>query len=200
MSKAKRAASGQPGAKGRAFRDLAQSVYRRRRLSEGEVSVAAYERHLESARWSPSVANRQPWLLASAEGDSARDMLLHLARDPAAFTDFFAAKSDLGVVEDLHAAGALVVVLGQRGDPFWRESCLLAVHQMMLAAAAEGLAARVLLPSSPNALARLVRVPAGYLPFVLVLVGHQGEEECDTRALKPITDVRVPFEPDREDS
>lgn len=200
MRKAKRPVREQLGARSRAFRTLAQSVYRSRRLREGGFSAEAHERILESARWSLSVANRQPWLLADAQGSSAREILLQFAREPAAFTDFFAAKADLGVVEDLHAAGAMVVVLGQHADPFWRESCLLAVHQMMLAAAAEGLAARVLLPTSPNALARRVRVPVGYLPFVLVLVGHQGDEECDTRALKPITAVRLPIETGRTDS
>lgn len=176
---------------GASFKALAHAVYHCKQLAPGAISPAQFERILESARWTPSVANKQPWLLAGANGDAARGLLQHFAEHPRSFADFFASTSERDVLEDMGAAGALVFLLGQRTSPFWRESCLLATYQMLLATAAEGLAARALIPTSPNALAEIIRVPDEYLAFMLVLLGREGEPEIKTAMLKPLGDVSV---------
>ena len=181
------------GLDGASFQELARTVYHHRRLVQGKISPAQIDRILECARCAPSVANRQPWLLATSNGDSARKILLELARNPESFEDFFAANPGTHFVHDLHAAGALIVVLGQRNEPFWRESCLLVTHQLLMASTAEGLAARAVLPKSPNDLARKIRVPDEYLAYMLVLVGHAGEMELNSGTLKKISDLSVPL-------
>lgn len=178
---------------GTAFQELARAVYHHRRLSQGKISPAQLDRILECARCTPSVANRQPWMLATSNGEAARGLLLELARHPDGFEDFFSANPGTQFVRDLHAAGALIVVLGQRSEPFWRESCLLVTHQILMASAAEGLAARAVLPKSPNALALKIRVPDEYLAFMLVLVGHPGELEFTSRAMKKVSDLAIPL-------
>ncbi|MBI3832390.1 MAG: nitroreductase family protein [Planctomycetes bacterium] len=181
------------GLDGAAFQELARAVYHHRSLSQGKISPAQIDRILECARCTPSVANRQPWLLANSNGDAAHGLLLELARNPDAFEDFFAAHPGTHFVRDLHSAGALIVVLGQRSEPFWRESCLLVTHQILMAATAEGLAARAVLPKSPNALAQKIRVPDEYLAFMLVLLGHAGELEHTSGTLKKVSDLSVPL-------
>jgi len=174
---------------GSSFHELARAVYHLRGLSTGKVQAAQLDRILECARLTPSLANRQPWLLGAANGDAARELAERLAQEPDAFEDFFSAKPGDHIVRDLHAAGAVVAVLGQRNEPFWREGCLLVTHQLLLAAAAEGLAARAIFPRSPNALAKRIRVPDEYLAFAVVLIGHAGELEHGSRTLKALTDT-----------
>lgn len=183
------------GLDGPAFRELARAVFHQRRLTEGAIRAEQFERILEAARWTPSVANRQPWLLASASGNAGRDLLELLSCTPGGFSDFFAPTSGGGVTGDLHAAGAVVAVQGQRTCPFWRESCLLATYQLMLAAVAEGLAARTLMPASPNALAKVLRVPEEYTIFSVVLVARAGEAQADTRQLKPVGVISIKLPP-----
>lgn len=177
---------------GQAFQSLAKSVRHLRRLEPGKIAPAKLDRILESARLSPSVAGRQPWLLATCNGDAARGLMLDLA-DHAAFEDFFAAAQGEHIRRDLQAAGAMVLVMGQRSEPFWRESCMILTHQLLLAASAENLAARAILPRSPNELAQKVRVPDEYLAFMLVLIGHPGEAE-PAREARALADLSIPLD------
>ena len=183
-----------PGPGAAVFHALAKRVYYRSHLSDGEVSPAAFQRILECARRTPSVANRQPWMLSGCAGETAREILTTLARTPDLFLDFFASASgDEGVTSDLHNAGALVFMMGERKVPMWRDCCLLASYQLMLAANSEDLTARTLLPVSPNEMSKLIRVPEGYMVFSLILFGHMGDKSTDTRSLKSISEVSAPL-------
>lgn len=183
---------------GQAFQDLARTVMHLRRLEPGKIAPAQLDRILESARHTPSVAGRQPWLLATCNGDAAREFMVELAKS-AAFEDFFSAAHGENIVRDLQAAGAIVLILGERNEPFWRESCMVLTHQLLMAATAEGLAARAIMPRSPNDVAMKVRVPDEYLAFMLVLVGHPGEPEPERKAPKPIAELAIPLKGSAKD-
>ena len=176
-------------------RQMLRSLYYRRRLEFGEVSAAAFEQVLDSARWTPSVANRQPWLISGLRGEPAHEVLEQMKETPGLLEDFFSSRSHESAVQDIEHCGALVLLMGQRTAPFWRESCLLATHQMMMAAAVEGLASRTLMPTSPNVMAQLFKIPDDYLAFSLILIGQPGEPEANTTMLKPAVDVIVPLRP-----
>ncbi|MCW8130741.1 MAG: nitroreductase family protein [Planctomycetota bacterium] len=181
-----------PALDGQAFQDLARSVMRLRRLEPGKIAPAQLDRILECARHTPSVAGRQPWLLATCNGDSARGLMVDLAGN-AAFEDFFSASQGENIVRDLQAAGAMILIMGERNEPFWRESCMVLTHQLLMAASAEQLAARAIMPRSPNDLAMKIRVPDEYLAFMLVLIGHPGAPEPERTHPKPIADVAIPL-------
>jgi nitroreductase len=181
------------GLNGPAFRELARTVFHRRTLTPGPIPADRFERILECARWAPSVANQQPWLLAASSGAPAREILDTLERTAVKFEDPFSMVSHPDVRPDLRAAQALVVLMGQRATPFWRESLLLATYQLMLAVATEGLASRTLLPVSPNDMAHYVKVPGDYVVYSLVLIAHPGEAEATTQLLKPIVEVSAPL-------
>jgi nitroreductase len=181
------------GLSGQAFRELARAVFHRRTLVPGPIPAERFERVLECARWAPSVANQQPWLLAAASGAQAREILDTLETSSVKFEDPFSPVSHPDVRPDLRAASAVVVLMGQRTTPFWRESLLLATYQLLLAAAAEGLASRTLLPVSPNDMTRYVKVPGEYVVYSIVLIGHPGEAEATTQLLKPIPEVSAPL-------
>lgn len=176
-------------------RQMMRSLYYRRRLESGAVSPEAFDQVLDSARWTPSVANRQPWLIAGLRGETAREVLVQMQETPGLLEDFFSARSHESAVQDIEHAGALVLLMGERTAPFWRESCLLATHQMMMAAAIEGLATRTLMPTSPNVMAGLFKIPDNYMAFSLILLGQPGEAEANTTMLKPALDVIVPLRP-----
>jgi nitroreductase len=178
---------------GPGFRELVRSVFHRRGLLEGPIPAERFEQILECARWAPSVANQQPWLLAAASGSSAREFLDALNASAVAFEDPFSPVSRPDVRSDLRAAGAVVVLMGHRASPFWRESLLLATYQLMLGVTAQSLAARALLPVSPNDMVRFLKVPEDYVVYSLVLVGHAGEAEANTQLLKPILEVSAPL-------
>jgi nitroreductase len=177
---------------GDAFRALARKTFYRKGLEAGDVPAAAFERILEAARWTPSVANRQPWLLAGCRGESARDVLNYVARHPDNWRDFYSAEPS-GVTQDVHNADAVVLLMGQRANPFWRECCLLANYQILLATAAEGLASRALMPTSPNEQSEHFKVPEQYQLYSLTIVGLPGEASADTSLLKPECEVMVPL-------
>lgn len=175
------------------YREIVRSLYRRCALESGAVDAESFDQILDSARWTPSVANRQPWLISGLRGELAHDVLHQLSEMPGMLEDFFSARSHESLSNDLQSAGAMVLLMGQRTAPFWRESCLLATHQMMMSAAVEGLATRTLMPTSPNGMTKFFKIPDDYLAFSMILVGQPGEPEANTAMLKPVMDVIVPL-------
>ncbi|MCX7806446.1 MAG: nitroreductase family protein [Planctomycetota bacterium] len=166
------------GAQSRAI-ELLKGLPFRRALGGGIVSGAGLRAILDAARASPSLAGTQPWKFMVFGGESVRGLLVERAGSPGeGFTDLFAgsgAGSSIG--RDFENAGAFIVVLGDRHVPFWRESCILCAHQMLLAARAIGLEARVYAPLSPGDLAGALMVPEGYVAALLVAVGTAGVED-----------------------
>jgi hypothetical protein len=161
----------------------------------GEVKAEQLERILDTARWTPAPADQQAWMLAPLSGALAREALGKLLERYETFEDTFAGKGISDLAQCFQFASCAILVLGTHSLPFWRESCILVVHQLMIAAAAEDLAARALTPSSPNAMARLIRIPREYLVSTVLLLGLAGSR----KRKRPTQSLAVPILPLRGD-
>ncbi len=171
----------------------------RRRISvrhfTGEpVPREQLERILEAARWAPSGANRQPWKFvvvgeARAKAEirrhcEAADARWH-AHAPAWLKGFFADYEILPVKEFLTTVPWLICVFGRRGNPYWKESVWIAIGNILLAAAAEGLASLPYTPGQTRYLNRILDVPAEFMPQAVLPIGHADPARLPDRSEHP---------------
>lgn len=173
--------------------ELLEGLPSRRTFGGGGVSGDDLRIILDVARASPSLAGTQPWKFMVFEGESVRGFLVERAASPAeGFTDLFAKGVAGSTCRDFENAGAFIAVLGERSVPFWRESCILCAHQMLLAARAIGLEARVYAPLSPNDMSNALMVPEGHIVTLIVAVGTAGEEDNGGQVeLKRLSDLLI---------
>jgi len=185
---------------------LIQSRRSIRRFADRPVSRDDLARLLEAARWAPSNHNRQPWrflvleerarirALAADVGTSLETRLKSLPALAAAYAAEFARHAaffgDAAVlIAALHKRPASVSAALLEGVPNPTLvsgeplSVAMAVQSLLLAATALGLGACVLTAPllAHEAVARSLRLPAGFEVTCLVAVGHPAESPAPPR-------------------
>jgi len=183
-------------------RDLADLHQRRRSIrkyTNDPVPREALDRILEAGRWAPSGANRQPWLFVVVEDPEAKgeirrhaeaaDAKWH-ARAPHWLKSFFEHYEITPKKEFLTDAPFLIVVFGERGYPYWRESTWLAIGQMATAATAEGLGTLTYTPGTTGYLNRILSIEEGFVPLAILPIGRAAESpRAEDRPRKPLDQV-----------
>ena len=170
-----------------------------RKYTKYPVPREAIERILDAGRWAPSGANRQPWLFVMVEDPEAKqeirrhaelaDRKWH-ARAPQWLSAFFEHYEITPTKEFLTNVPFLIVVFGERGFPYWRESAWLAIGQMVTAATAEGLATLTYTPGTTGYLNKILAVEDRYVPLCILPIGHAGEAPtAEQRPRKPADQV-----------
>ncbi len=170
-----------------------------RRFTTDLVPRALVERILDAGRQAPSGANRQPWLFVVVTDPAAKaeirkhaeaaDRKWH-ARAPEWLRAFFHAQEIMPVKPFLTDAPYLVVVFGEKGNPYWRESAWIAIAQMSLAATAEGCPTLTYTPGQTGYLNHILGVGARYVPLVILPIGHPAElPDPASRPKRPLSEV-----------
>jgi len=133
------------------------------RLTEEQVTTL-----LEAARWAPSAGNSQPWRFAVA------------LRDSPAFSTVLETLSPGNKIW-AHAASALLVAVAETADidgnprPWAVYDTGQAVAHLSVQAQHEGLAVHQLGGFDRGALAALLRLPAEFVPLVVIAIGRRDE-------------------------
>ncbi len=183
-------------------KDLGDLLVRRRsirKFTKDPVPREALDRILEAGRWAPSGANRQPWLFVVVDDPEAKfeirrhaelaDKKWH-ARAPAWLKAFFDHYEITPTKEFLVDVPYLIVVFGERGFPYWRESAWLAIGNMVVAATAEGLGTLTYTPGTTGYLNRILQVEDRYVPLCILPIGRAAEAPApEERPRKPIDQV-----------
>lgn len=161
-------------------------------------SRAQLERLVEAARWAPNHHLTEPWRFIVVAGDARHDlaeaMVAELAGDAA--PDAKAEREAIGIRTKL-VRSPVILVVAQTGRPDDPEkdledyaACACATQNLLLAAHAEGLAAKWSTgkaATSPAAKAFLGLEPADRL-VAYVYLGHPADEARDSRR-RPVEDV-----------
>jgi F420 biosynthesis protein FbiB-like protein len=184
-----------------------------RRYTPQPVPAALVERLLEAAAWAPSAHNRQPWrfaVLASAPARAAlaRAMGEQLARDRAADGDdpaIIAADVARSAERITTAPVAILACFtaaemdaypdsrrGQAERHMAAQSLALAVQNLLLLAAAEGLGACWLCAPlfCPGPVRQALNLPADWEPQALVTLGFPAEAGR-VRPRKPLSEITL---------
>jgi nitroreductase len=133
------------------------------RLTEEQVATL-----LEAARWAPSAGNSQPWRFAVALRDSP---------EFSAVLETLAAGNKIWA----HAASALLVAVAETADidgnprPWAVYDTGQAVAHLSVQAQHEGLVVHQLGGFDRRALAALLRLPAEFVPLVVIAIGIREE-------------------------
>jgi nitroreductase len=170
-----------------------------RRYQPEPVPRETLERILEAGRWAPSGANRQPWLFVVVDDRGAKaeirrhteaaDAKWH-ARAPAWMKAFFDHYEITPTKDFLTDVPWLIVVFGERGFPYWRESAWLAIGNMILAATAEGLGSLTYTPGQTSYLNRILGVEDRFVPLAILPIGVPAEAPPpESRPRKPADQV-----------
>jgi nitroreductase len=162
-----------------------------RALSGAVVTDAELARVLEAARWAPSGANTQPWRFVYAQAGTP---------EFARFLELLVPGNRLWS----ERAGALVAIVSQstlpdgRAHPSHAFDAGAAWMSLSLQAAAMGLVAHAMGGFDRAAAPGVLGLPAGYVPHVLVALGHPGDPAALPESLrgrerpsdrKPLSDI-----------
>jgi len=178
-----------------------EAVKRRRsvrRYLPDPVSDEALERILAAAHDAPSFANRQPWFFVVIRDDEMKRFVREHCEEVEQKTHsgaapwFRAFLDDTGLTPEksfLTEAPVLVLVFGERGAPYWRESCWLAIAQLSLAAAAEGLACLTYTPGRVHGVRKRLGVPRKLVLQAILPLGRAADEDGGSPERRPLAEV-----------
>lgn len=178
-----------------------QAVKRRRsvrRYRPDPVSDETLQRILEAGHSAPSFANRQPWLFVVVRDAAMKQFVREHCEEVEQKTHsgaapwFRAFLDDTGLTPEkrfLGEAPVLVLVFGERGAPFWRESCWMAIAQLALAAAAEGLACLTYTPGRIRGARKRLGVPRKFALQAILPIGTPVVEGGEGPVRKPLSEV-----------
>jgi len=166
----------------------------RRGISPGEIPYESIVRILEAGRSAPSAANLQPWVFLVIREERMRAEVAALGSAPGQepYRELFWRDEMHEPGECMRTCGALIVVLGEKRMPFWRESCWAAISRMEHAALDQSLVAITYQPGSGHELIELCGVPDVYSPVAVMAVGLP-DGTMPVRTRKPLDTIAIDY-------
>jgi len=135
---------------------------------------------LAAGRHAPSGGNRHPWKYVVVQDNAVKkeirarseagDKKWHDNADEK-MQKWLRAKHIKTEKKFLTDAPVLIVVFGDRNDPYWRESVWISIGYMLLAAVDQGLGSMIYTPGDPGYLNAVLDVPARYVPLAILPIG-----------------------------
>lgn len=156
------------------------------RRSTRNFSTKTFDKHkldriLKASMMSPSGADQKPFSYIVIDDIKTKDEIKkncekvdkkHFSKSPDWFKEWMKNKKVSLQKNFLVDAPFLVVVAGETDKPYWLESTWLSIAYFILAAENEGLNTLTYTPAEVDFLNKLLDIPKGFEPVVILPIGH----------------------------
>jgi len=162
------------------WKDLVRARYSCRKYMDMAVSDDVIDEILEDVRLAPSAANRQPWVV-------------YIVREPEKRSALKAAYD-----KDWFYRAPVVAVFCGHAEQAWKRQdgagardvdVAIAVDHFTLAAAARGMGTCWIMAFKPDAVKKVLNLPAGLEPVILSPLGYPADEPPPSKKRKPLKEL-----------
>lgn len=167
--------------------DVHQAIIKRRstrKFKEDDIPDQVIIQLLEAARWAPSGGNIQPWFFYIVKNRDKREQLAK-----AALGQKFIAEAPLCIVVCAEPEMSAARYHRRGAELYCLQDTAAATQNIMLAALEAGLASCWVGAFQEDTVRRLLDMPPGRRPVVLIPVGYPAAEPGRPPARKEITEI-----------